>query len=127
MAIQFSVALRNAQVGAIQTTTGSSGTLLILTGSVPATCATAQSGSLLATITLPTTFLTSSGGSTTIAGTWSTSATGTGTAGYFRILDVSSNCVVQGNVTSDLVLNNTSIASGQTVTVTTFTVTAANS
>jgi hypothetical protein len=35
-------------------------------------------------------------------------------------------CVVQGNVTTDLTLNNTNIASGQTVQVTSFTVTAGN-
>ena len=35
-------------------------------------------------------------------------------------------CHVQGNVTTDLVLNNTSITNGQTVTVTQFTVTAGN-
>jgi hypothetical protein len=40
--------------------------------------------------------------------------------------DGSSVCAVQGNVTTDLVLNNTSITSGQTVSVTQFNVTDAN-
>jgi hypothetical protein len=40
--------------------------------------------------------------------------------------DGSAVCHVQGNTTVDLVLNNTSIAIGQTVTVTAFTVTAGN-
>jgi hypothetical protein len=40
--------------------------------------------------------------------------------------DTGAVCHIQGNVTTDLVLNNTSIASGQTVTVTSFTVTAGN-
>ena len=63
---------------------------------------------------------------TTIAGTWSVAASATGTAATFRMYDGSSVCHVQGNVTTDLVLNNTSITSGQTVTVTQFSVTAGN-
>lgn len=127
MAFQYGTTLRNNQVSQIQTTVGSTGaTLVIYTGTEPATPATALSGTLLCTISLPSTFLTSSGGVTTIAGTWSATASATGTAGYFRILDSVPTCHVQGNVTSDLVLNNTSIASGQTVTVTSFSVTAGN-
>ena len=126
MAFQFGTTLRNNRVGQLQTTVGGSGTLLILTGTEPATCATTQTGTLLATIVLPATFLTSSGGVTTLAGTWSVAASGTGTAGYFRILDGSSVCHIQGNVTSDFVLNNTSITSGQTVSVTSFSVTDGN-
>ena len=126
MAFQYGATLRNNQVGQIQTTVGSSGTLKIFSGAEPANCAAADPSGLLCTITLPSTFLTSSGGATTIAGAWSASASGTGTAASFRIYDGSSVCHVQGNVTSDLVLNNTSIASGQTVTVTSFTVTQGN-
>ena len=81
---------------------------------------------MLATITLPATFLTFSGGVSTIAGSWSTAASATGTAQSFRMYDGSSVCHVQGNTTTDLVLNNTSITSGQTVTVTSFSVTAGN-
>jgi hypothetical protein len=40
--------------------------------------------------------------------------------------DTGSVCHVQGNTTTDLVLNNESITSGQTVTVTQFSVTAGN-
>src|SRR6185312_7883502 len=126
MAFQYGATLRNNQVGQIQTTVGSSGTLKIFSGAEPANCAAADPSGLLCTITLPSTFLTSSCGATTIAGAWSASASGTGTAASFRIYDGSSVCHVQGNVTSDLVLNNTSIASGQTVTVTSFTVTQGN-
>jgi hypothetical protein len=126
MTYQYGVALRNNQVAQIQTTIGASGTLKIFSGAEPANCAAADPTGLLATITLPATFLTSSGGVTTIAGTWSTSASGSGTAQSFRMYDGSSVCHVQGNVTTDLVLNNTSITSGQTVTVTQFSVTAGN-
>ena len=126
MTFRYGATLRNNQVSQIQTTIGSAGTLKIFSGAEPANCAAADPSGLLCTITLPATFLTSSGGVTTIAGTWSATASGTGTAACFRMYDGSVVCGVQGNVTTDLVLNNTSIASGQTVTVTSFTVTAGN-
>jgi hypothetical protein len=126
MAFQYGTTLRNNQVGQIQTTIGGSGTLKIFSGAEPANCAAADPAGLLATITLPATFLTSSGGVTTISGSWTVAASATGTAASFRMYDGSAVCHVQGNVTTDLVLNNTSITSGQTVTVTSFSVTAGN-
>jgi hypothetical protein len=126
VAFQYGTTLRNNQVAQIQTTIGVSGTLKIFSGAEPANCGAADPTGLLATIVLPAAFLTSSGGVTTLAGTWSVAATGTGTAQSFRMYDGSLVCHVQGNTTTDLVLNNTSIASGQTVTVTAFTVTAGN-
>jgi hypothetical protein len=129
MAFQYGVALRNNQVAQIQATIGASGTLKIFSGAEPANCAAADPTGLLATITLPAAFLTSSGGVTTIAGSWTTSASGGGAgtnAQSFRMYDGSSVCHVQGNVTTDLVLNNVNIATGQTVSVTQFSVTAGN-
>jgi len=132
MAFQYGVALRNAQVSQIQTTVAAAGTsnmqLRIYSGAEPADCGATASGTLLATIVLPASFLTSSGGTTTLAGVWSVAASTTGTAGYFRIYDMAGTpvCHVQGNVTTDLVLNNTSITATQTVSVTSFGVTAGN-
>jgi hypothetical protein len=126
MTFQYGVTLRNNQVSQIQTSIGTSGQLKIFSGTEPANCAAADPTGLLATITLPSSFLTSSGGVTTIAGTWSVAATATGTAATFRMYDGSAVCHVQGNTTTDLVLNNTSITSGQTVSVTSFSVTAGN-
>ena len=126
MTFQYGATLRTNQVAQIQTTVGASGTLKIFSGAEPANCAAADPTGLLATIALPAAFLTSSGGVTTIAGTWSVAASGSGTAQSFRMYDGSAVCHVQGNVTTDLVLNNTSITSGQTVTVTQFSVTAGN-
>jgi hypothetical protein len=126
MTYQYGTTLRNNQVSQIQTSIGGSGQLKIFSGAEPANCAAADPTGLLVTITLPATFLTSSGGVTTIAGSWSAAASGTGTAQSFRMYDGSAVCHVQGNTTTDLVLNNTSITSGQTVTVTAFTVTAGN-
>lgn len=126
MTYQYGATLRNNQVAQIQTTIGASGALKVFSGAEPANCAAADPTGLLATIALPSTFLTSSGGVTTIAGTWSVAASATGTAATFRMYDGSSVCHVQGNTTTDLVLNNTSITTGQTVTVTQFSVTAGN-
>ena len=126
MAMQYGATLRNNQVSQLQTTIGASGTLKVFSGAVPANCAAADPAGLLATIALPASFLTSAGGVTAIAGTWSVAAAAAGTAASFRMYDGSAVCHIQGNVTTDLVLNNTSIAVGQVVSVTTFTVTAGN-
>ena len=134
MALQYSVAVRNAQLDAFESTTGASAVLRILSGTVPATCATAQSGTLLASLSLPSDWMSAaSAGSKALLGTWNdTSADATGTAGYFRILDsTGTTCHAQGTITAtggggDMTLDNTSIASGQTVTVTSFTLTAGN-
>lgn len=130
MAFQFSVAARNAAIDAIETAIGTAPTLEIRSGSVPANCAAADSGTLLASMTLPSDWLAAaSSGSKTLLGTWQdASADATGTAGHFRI-KVSGTCHIQGTVTAtggggDLTLDNVSIASGQQVTITSFTLTA---
>lgn len=102
-------------------------TLKIFSGAEPGNVAASDPSGLLCTISLPATCLTSSGGATGISGTWSANASAGGTAASFRMYDGALNAQIQGNVTTDLVLNNTNLASGQTVTVTTFTVTAGNS
>lgn len=132
MAFQYSVTLRNGKLNTIDTTVGSSGTLKLFSGAEPANCAAADPSGLLATITLPASpWAAASSGAIALAGTWSVAASGTGTAASFRIYDGSSNCHVQGNVTAtggggDMTLDNTSLNSGQTVTVTSFTITSGN-
>lgn len=133
MALQLSVTVRNARLDAIETAISTAPTLKIFTGSVPANCAAADSGTTLVTMTLPSDWMAAaSSGSKALSGTWSdTSADNTGTAGHFRIY-AGATCHIQGTVTAtggggDMTLDNTSIASGQTVTVTTFTLTDANS
>jgi hypothetical protein len=130
MAFQFSVAARNAALDAIETAAGTGPTLTIRTGTVPATCATARAGTVLATITLPSDWLAAaSGGTKGIAGTWQdASADATGTAAHFSI-DQGATCHMQGTVTAtggggDMTLDSTSITSSQQVTITAFTLTA---
>ena len=135
MAIQYSTAVRNAELDALETAIGVSAVLKIRTGAPPATVATADSGTVLATMTLPSDWLAAaSSGAKAKSGTWQdTSADATGTAAHFRIYASDGTTAhIQGTVTAtggggDLTLDNTSIASGQSVTISSFTLTAANS
>jgi hypothetical protein len=134
MALQLSTTVRNARLDQIQTTVSTSAVMKIFTGSPPANCGTADSGTLLSQIALPSSWMNAaSGGTKTKAGTWQqASATGTGTAGYFRVYDSGiTTCHIQGTVTAtggggDMTLDNTSIASGQSVTINSFTLTDGN-
>ena len=130
MAFQFSTAARNAALDAIETAAGTAPTLTIRTGSVPANCAAARSGTVLATPVLPSDWLAAaSGGTKGIAGTWQdTSADAAGTAAHFSI-DQGGTCHIQGTVTAtggggDMTLDNVVIALLQQVTITAFTLTA---
>ena len=130
MAFQFSVAARNASLDAIETTVGTAPTLEIRTGAPPATAATADSGTLLASMALPSDWLAAaSAGAKTLLGTWQdTSADAAGTAGHFRIKQ-GATCHIQGTVTAtggggDMTLDNVSIAAAQQVTITAFTINA---
>jgi hypothetical protein len=138
MAIQLSVAVRDARLNAIETTGGTSCSLEIRSGTQPANCAAAGSGSVLATMNLPTDWLAAaSSGSKAIAGTWQdATADAAGTAGHFRIYSSQATkdgttCIIQGSITAtsgggDMEIDNTSIALNQQVTVTTFTLTDGN-
>lgn len=135
MAIQFSVSVRNGMLDAIETVTGASAILRIRTGSAPADCATADSGTVLATLNLPSDWLAAaSSGTKAKSGTWEdTSADNSGVAAHFRVYaSDGSTCVMQGTITAtggggDMTLDNTNIASGQSVTITSFQLTAGNS
>ena len=132
MAFQFSTSARNAALDAIETTVGTSAVLKIFTGAAPADCSTADSGTELAVLSLPSDWLAgASGGSKALSGTWEdTSADDTGTAGHFRVYDSGeTTCHIQGTISAtggggDMTLDNTSIATGQSITITSFTITA---
>ena len=130
MAFQFSVAARNAALDAIEAAAGTTPTLTIRTGSVPANCAAARAGTVLSTLTLPSDWLTAaSNGSKALSGTWQdVVADAAGTAAHFSI-DQGATCHIQGTVTAiggggDMTIDNTSIAAGQQVTITSFNLTA---
>lgn len=134
MSLQLSVAARNALLDAIETAIGTSAVLKIRSGSAPADCAAADSGTVLATLSLPSDWMAAaSSGAKAKAGTWQdTSADAAGTAAHFRIYaSDGTTCHAQGTVTAtggggDMTLDNTSIASGQQVTITSFSLTAPN-
>jgi len=131
MALQYSVAVNNARLDAVETATGASAKLRIYTGSAPANCAAAATGTLLVDMALPTDWMNAaSAASKTKLGTWSGTGAAAGTAGYFRIVDnAGTTAHVQGTCgqgTGDLSLDNTNIAVGQTVSVNSFTLNAAN-
>ena len=138
MAIQLSTGVRNARLDTIESTSGTSCSLEIRSGSAPANCAAARSGTILATINLPSDWMAAAAsGSKAKSNTWEdTSADATGTAAHFRVYNSQvtkdgTTCFLQGTVTAtggggDMTLDNVSIASGQTVTITTFTLTDGN-
>lgn len=134
MAVQLSIAVRNARLDAIETAIGASAILKIRTGAQPATCAPADAGTVLATISLPSDWMAAaSAGVKAKSGTWQdTSADATGTAAHYRIYatDVTT-CHIQGTVTitgggGDMTVDNTSFATGQSFTINTFQYTDAN-
>lgn len=132
MALQFSVAVRNARLDAIETTISTSPVLKIRTGAAPSTCATADSGTVLATLTLPSDWMAAaSSGAKALAGTWSdASADDTGTAAHFRVYaSDGTTCHIQGTVgtsATDMIVDSTSFTAGQSFSVTSFTLTDGN-
>lgn len=131
MAIQYGTTLRSNQLDQIESTAGTGALLRIYTGSPPADCGTAASGTKLVEMTLPSDWMNAaSSGTKTKLGTWSGTGITGGTAGYFRITDSAGTTThVQGTVgqgSGDLSLDNTVIATSQVVTVSTFTITAGN-
>lgn len=105
------------------------GTLEIYTGSQPADPNSAPSGSLLATIPIPSpAFGAPSSGIITATAGWSVVATGTGVAGYARFISsdtLKTMDVVVTNIPggNDLLINTLDIAIGNTVQVVSLTIT----
>jgi hypothetical protein len=133
MALSYTTTLRNNQLDQITSAVGASGLLRIYDSTVPANVGTALGAQVkLAELTCNSTFAAAaSGGVLTLnAITSDTSADATGTATFFRLTTSGGTAVIQGTVGtsgSDLNLNSTSIQSGATVSVSSFTITAGNS
>jgi hypothetical protein len=134
MAIQLATSTRNARLDAIETDTGTAAKLMIYTGSIPADCASATTGTLLAEFDLASDWAAAASGGSKALNDLPMSTTGaaTGTAGYFRLFKSDgTTCQIQGTITAtggggDMTLDNTSIASAQAVNVTGFTITDGN-
>lgn len=88
MTIQFSTTVRNAMNDAIETAIGTSPKLRFYSGSIPANCAAAATGTLLCEITCPSDWASASAsGEKAKSGTWSATASATGDVGYYRMYD----------------------------------------
>lgn len=132
MALQFSAAVRNALLDVIESTIGTSAVLKIRTGAAPADVATADSGTVLATLSLPSDWMAAaSGGTKALAGSWAdSSADAAGTAAHFRIYASDGTTAhIQGTVTAtggggDMTVDNAVFAAAQAFSITTFTLTA---
>jgi hypothetical protein len=129
MALQYSDTYRNALLDAFETSVGTAAKLQLRTGTQPATCATADSGTLIAELTLPSDWMNdASTGSKTKLGTWTGTASDGGTPAHFRVKNNAGSVThMQGTVgqgSGDLSLDNTTITNGQTITISTFTLTA---
>lgn len=134
MALQYSTAVRNAKLDAVETTVGTSAILKLRTGAAPANCAAADSGTVIATLNLPSDWMAAaSGGTKAMSGTWQdTSADASGTIAHFRLYaSDGTTCHAQGTVTltgggGDMTLDAVAVTAGQQITITAFTLTAGN-
>lgn len=126
MSLQLAVSVRNARADSVQTSIGAAPTLRLRTGAPPADCGTADSGTVVVAIVLPSTWLTAaSAGAVAKSGTWSGAATAAGTVGHFRIYDSGGTCRKQGTVTltgggGDMTANAVAVLLTQTITITSY-------
>jgi hypothetical protein len=138
MAITLNIPCRDAILDSGLNTAFDSGKLCFYTGSKPATANLVPSGTKIFEEDLPAdSFGAASGGVIAKAGTWaSVGLTPGGTAGYFRFKGAGDDDSEDGDFpridgvittvavgTGDLLLDNTSIATDQGVTISTFTLT----
>lgn len=129
MAVQYSVDVRNGMLNAIETAIGVSAVLKIRSGAQPATCATADSGTVLVSYTLASDWAAAaSSGSKSVSSTpLVASAVASGTAAHYRFYaSDGTTCHEQGAITAtggggDMTIDNPTITSGQAVTITAFT------
>lgn len=134
---QYTATHRSAEMTDLVTAIGSTGYLVLLTGSAPASVATVDTGTVLVSLPLSSTAGTVSAGVLTFNAITTTAATATGTAAHFLICSTSStaNCVavssttrvIQGSVSTsgaDINLATTSIVSAANISVSSLTLTA---
>jgi hypothetical protein len=133
--MQKSAAVRNAQMDAIETTVGTSAVLKLRSGAQPASCAAADSGTVVATLNLPADWMSNaSAGVKSLLGTWQDASADAANAGgqmHWRIYASDGvTCHLQGTVTvtgggGEIELQNLNITLGQPINITAFNITAA--
>lgn len=134
MATRLPTGTRNAIVDAVtaKVDAGSgAGVIEIRTGTQPASANSSASGTLLSTVTLADpSFGAGSSGTITLSGVPLTDAAdSSGTAGWYRVKDSTGATVMDGMCSmagggGEMILDNTSLATGQNFIITALTVTA---
>lgn len=129
----MSILAAKAAVDAITALLTGTATIEIRTGALEATTLTADAGTLLATLTMSATEFaaatsaTSNGLATATANAITSATAGaSGTAAHYRVKNGSGVVILQGTcgtATSDMILNSTTITSGDLVACTSFKIT----
>jgi hypothetical protein len=126
--VQYSVFVRNSKLNAIEQAIGSGATLKLMSGQLPDSCTSQETGFALATVPLPNDFMERAlNGQVDKAGNWGTNrASSPGIPAYFRIYDRDGVCHIQGSVgvtpLKDMQLTTMTIGSDQPFTVERFTI-----
>lgn len=129
--LKYSNGTRDAQQQGLITYAGSGSIIRIYEGTQPSNANTAISGqTLLVSLVISGSFGTDSNGTITLSSVTNGTAVATGTGQFFRIVKSDGTTVVMdgsvGTSSADMILNNTSIANGQTVSISSGTIIRAN-
>jgi hypothetical protein len=128
MTVTTSAAVKNGMLDAITTAWGATPKLRLYSGTPPTDASTALSGNTLLAEVTPTPAAASGGTKDMLGGAKSTTGAATGTASFYRAYNSGgTTCHEQGTVGTsgtDLIIDNTSINSGQAVNFNTWTKTA---
>lgn len=129
--LKYSNGTRDAQQQGLITYAGTGAIIKIYDGTQPSNANTAiTSQTLLVSLSISGSFGTDSNGTITLSAVTNGTAVATGTAQFFRITQSNGTTVVMdgsvGTSSADMILNNTSIANGQTVSISSGTIIRAN-
>lgn len=127
MTFQYGLGLRCYKLNSINKKLGSAAVLRIFSGAEPENCQCIDPAGLLVWINLPTPpFKDAVNGTISLNGLWAANAGDAGEAQSFRIYDSEGICEMQGNCSTDLIVNNNNIKPGQLVVVSSFNITEGN-
>lgn len=131
--MKFDLDTADARLLAISSSIGPSPTLKLRTGTQPSACSDADSGVVIASITLPAIWLEiNTQGTIEKVGSWvAESAVADGRIGHYRLYDSLGACRIQGSASGiglggDMEIDNPDVLTGQQVTVSTFSITESN-
>ena len=130
MTIQLSTTVVNAMLDAWETAIGTSAVIKLRSGAPPANCAAADSGTVIATITLASDWAANASGGTKAFSSLpltDASADNAGTLGHYRLYaSGGATCHEQGTITAtggggDMTVDNTNVTAGQPVNISAWT------